>query len=53
MRGGPAPAESLRQADLFERGLQADETTVAAINERLGLAGRKLEAAVDAILGKT
>jgi len=53
MRGGPAPAESLRQADLFERGLGADEATVAAINERLGAAGRKLEAAVDVILGKT
>ena len=53
MRGGPAPAESLRQAELFERGLQADETTVAAINERLGAAGRKLETAIDAILGKS
>jgi len=53
MRGGPAPAESLRQADLFERGLETDEATVAAINERLGAAGRRLEAAVDAILGKT
>lgn len=52
MRGGPAPAESLRQAELFERGLQADEAAVAAINERLGAAGRRLEAAVDAILGK-
>ena len=39
MRGGPAPAESLRQADLFERGLEADEATVAAINERLAAAG--------------
>jgi argininosuccinate lyase len=53
MRGGPAPAESLRQADLFERGLQADEATVVAINDRLSAAGRTLEAAVNAILEKT
>jgi len=51
MRGGPAPAESLRQADLFERGLQTDETTVAGIGARLAEAARKLEAAVDAMLG--
>ena len=51
MRGGPAPAESLRQADLFERGLQADEATVTGIRTRLAESARKLEAAIDAILG--
>jgi argininosuccinate lyase len=51
MRGGPAPAESGRQADLFERGLQADEATVAGIQARLAGAARALEMAIDAILG--
>ena len=50
MRGGPAPAESLRQSDLFERGLQADEATVGGVRTRLAEAARKLEAAIDAIL---
>jgi argininosuccinate lyase len=51
MQGGPAPAESGRQADLFERGLQADEAAVARIRARLAEAARKLETAIDAILG--
>jgi len=51
LRGGPAPAESLRQAALFETALAADERTVAAIDERLAGAARALEAAVDAIVG--
>ena len=50
MRGGPAPAESLRQAAFFEGGLKADEATVASIHERLAGAARTLEAAIDAIL---
>ncbi len=52
MQGGPAPAESLRQADLFDQGLAADEAAVAAIHARLGEAARKLEGAIDDILGK-
>ena len=51
MRGGPAPAEAERQAAHFERGLQADEATVAGIQTRLAESARKLEAAIDAILG--
>jgi argininosuccinate lyase len=50
LRGGPAPAESLRQADVFGAELATDERTVAAIDARLADAGRKLEAAIDAIL---
>ncbi len=50
-RGGPAPGESLRQSAVFEEGLKADEATVAGINERLVAAGRKLEAAIDSVLG--
>jgi argininosuccinate lyase len=52
MRGGPAPAESLRQAAFFESGLKADEATVAGINGRLAAAARTLEAAIDSIVGK-
>ena len=51
MRGGPAPAESERQAALFEHGLEADEATVNAINARVAAAARKLEAAIDSIIG--
>ena len=50
LRGGPAPAESLRQADLFGKELGVDERTVAAIDGRLAEAGRKLEAAIDKIV---
>ncbi len=51
VRGGPAPAEALRQAALFETQLGADERTVAAIEAHLAGAARALEAAVDAIVG--
>jgi argininosuccinate lyase len=51
LRGGPAPSESRRQADLFERALAQDEAVVAGIEERLATAATKLEAAVDAIVG--
>jgi argininosuccinate lyase len=51
LRGGPAPAESLRQADLFARGLADDEGTVAAIEARFAEAARKLEAAIDSLIG--
>jgi argininosuccinate lyase len=52
LRGGPAPAESLRQAKLFEEATAADEKTVAAIDARLAQAAAKLEAAVDAVIGR-
>ena len=52
LRGGPAPAESLRQANLFEELAAADEQTVAAIDARLAAAARKLEAAVDAVIAR-
>ncbi len=50
VRGGPAHAESLRQAKLFDDGLVTDEKLVAGIDERLANAVRKLEAAVDAVI---
>jgi len=50
MRGGPAPAESERQAVFFEDGLKADEATVTAINARLAAAVRTLETAIDSIV---
>ncbi|HET7097524.1 MAG TPA: argininosuccinate lyase [Casimicrobiaceae bacterium] len=52
LRGGPAPAESLRQAALFEEGLAADARTVAGIDARLEAAARSLEAAVDAVIAR-
>ena len=52
MRGGPAPAESLRQADLFERALETEEAAVAAMHARVAESARKLETAIDAILGR-
>ena len=51
IRGGPAPAESLRQADLLGRGLAADEATVGDIKRRVAESARKLESAIDGILG--
>jgi argininosuccinate lyase len=53
LRGGPAPAESLRQADLFTSVVAADEARVAAIDARLADAARKLTTAVDAIVGRS
>jgi len=52
LRGGPAPAESLRQASLFEAATAADENTVAAIDARIAESQRKLEAAVDAVINR-
>jgi len=52
LRGGPAPAESLRQASLFEAATTADENTVAAIDARIAESQRKLEAAVDAVINR-
>ena len=52
LRGGPAPAESLRQADVFEAGSAVDEKTVAAIDARIAESARKLEAAVDAVIAR-
>ncbi|HLI12057.1 MAG TPA: argininosuccinate lyase [Alphaproteobacteria bacterium] len=51
LRGGPAPAESLRQAALLGATLDEDVRTVDAIEERLAAAARRLEAAVDALIG--
>jgi argininosuccinate lyase len=52
LQGGPAPSESRRQAGVFEQALADDEKTVADIEARLAEAGRRLEAAVDAIIGR-
>jgi argininosuccinate lyase len=52
LRGGPAPAESLRQADLLAAGLAADEAAAAEIHGRLAESARRLEDAVDAIIGR-
>ena len=52
LQGGPAKEESLRQANLFESGLAADEGIVSGIDTRLADAARKLEAAVDRIITK-
>ena len=47
-----APAESLRQAHLFEELAATDEQTVAAIDARLATAASKLEAAIDAVIAR-
>jgi argininosuccinate lyase len=52
LRGGPAPGESLRQADVLAAALAADEATVTAIHARIDDSARRLEAAVDAIIGR-
>jgi argininosuccinate lyase len=51
LRGGPAPAESLRQADLFLQQVVRDEDIVKRIDARLAESARRLEMAVDAIVG--
>jgi len=51
MRGGPAPVESLRQADLFLQGTMDDEKIVADIDARLAASASKLEAAIDKLVG--
>ncbi|MGE4239800.1 hypothetical protein [Ramlibacter sp.] len=50
LQGGPAPKESLRQADLFEGLLARDEAVVAGIEGRLAKAAKDLRAAADAII---
>lgn len=52
LRGGPAPAESRRQADLYASGLAADEAVTHAIRGRLAESAQRLEAAIDAIIGR-
>ncbi len=52
LQGGPAPAESLRQAQHFAESLARDEMTVKSIEERLALAARKLETAAEAIIAQ-
>jgi argininosuccinate lyase len=52
MRGGPAPKESQRQIGHFAAGLEADEAMVSGIHQRLADSARKLEAAVDALIGR-
>jgi argininosuccinate lyase len=52
VRGGPAKAESLRQAKVFEEALGADERTIAAIDARLQKSARALEDAVEAVIAK-
>lgn len=53
VQGGPAPSESLRQADVFQRALERDEGIVSDIDARLAAAAARLEAAVDAIIGRS
>ena len=48
-----AREESLRQARLFDEATVADEKIVAAIDERVADSVRKLEAAMDAVIGKS
>lgn len=50
LQGGPARAESMRQADLFEHLLDKDSEEVAAIELRLATSQRKLREATDAII---
>lgn len=52
LQGGPAPAESLRQAALFESALAGDDEIVHGIDARLAEAAGKLEAAIDAIIAR-
>jgi argininosuccinate lyase len=51
IRGGPAPTESLRQAGLLAGGLADDEAAVDGIKRRLAESARRLESAIDSILG--
>ena len=52
LRGGPAPAESLRQAALLAAALSTDDAMLTAIHARLDDSARRLEAAIDAIIGR-
>ena len=49
--GGPAPEECRRRMAEYEARLREDEASVAEREGRLGEAARKLEAAIDGILG--
>jgi argininosuccinate lyase len=49
LQGGPAPAESRRQAELLGAELRDDQATTAA-RGRIAEAARKLEEAIDRIL---
>jgi argininosuccinate lyase len=51
LQGGPAPAESRRQADLLDTGTVRDAGEVSAIRAQLADAARTLEAAIDRLLG--
>lgn len=50
LQGGPAPAESLRQADLLDAQTAREIDEVAAARARLAGAARTLETAIDGIL---
>jgi argininosuccinate lyase len=50
LRGGPAPAESRRQADVLDAGLNADDAIVRDIHVRVEESRRRLEAAIDEIV---
>jgi argininosuccinate lyase len=50
LQGGPAPAESRRQAEWLDAQTARDVEDVAAIHARLAGAARRLEAAIDGIL---
>ncbi|HYC46407.1 MAG TPA: argininosuccinate lyase [Burkholderiales bacterium] len=50
LRGGPAKQESLRQAAVFEKALDAHEQIVSGIDARLAAAAHNLEQAIDAIV---
>jgi argininosuccinate lyase len=50
LQGGPAPAESRRQADLLDAQTARDTQDVEAIGARIAHAARKLEEAIDRLL---
>jgi argininosuccinate lyase len=50
LQGGPAPAESLRQAARLDDGLRTDQETVTGIRARLARSARTLEEAIDRIV---
>jgi argininosuccinate lyase len=51
LQGGPAPSETLRQGAVFGGRLALDEQAVTAIEARLAVAARKLEQAIDGLIG--
>jgi argininosuccinate lyase len=50
LQGGPAPAESRRQAELLGAGLRDDQATLTAARGRIAEAAWKLEEAIDRIV---